>query len=155
MDNEEENKENDEKSRSKPTMEKSSRGNKPNKNSKGKNRSVPNLYQTPKPHSGSAWNDGKKSVDIVSNGIESEGKKPHFNRIRTQFDMKQTSLGHLAHQIETKRVMEGFARVLKKVEEDASIARWDGDNKVCKEFESLSPSEVSNYVDVPPWAKRA
>ena len=97
----------------------------------------------------------KKSVHIVSSGTESEGKKPYFIRIQTQFDMKQTSLGHLAHQIETKRVMDGLASVFKKVEEDASIARCDVGNKVCKEFESLSPSDVSNYEDVPPWAKTA
>ena len=84
--------------------------------------------------------------------METEGKNPFFIRIRTQFNMKQTSLGHIAHQIETKRVMDGFVRVLKKVEEGANIARWEGGTTVCKEFSSLSPSEVNNYVDVPPWA---
>ena len=120
---------------------------------KGKNRKVNNPYKGPKPQRENAWKNGKNSVEIVSSGAETEGKNPYFIRIRTQFDMKQTTLGHLAHQIETKRVMDGFAKVLKKVEEGTSIARWDGGSKVCKEFSSLSPSDIIKYVDVPPWAK--
>ena len=75
---------------------------------------IHNPYQKPKQHGENAWKDGKKSVEIVSSGREAKGKNPFFIRIRTQFDMKQTSLGHVAHQIEIKRVMDGFVRVLKK-----------------------------------------
>ena len=97
-----------------------------------------NPYQTPKPHGGNAWKDGKNSVDIVSSGTESKGKKPYFIRIRSQVDMDQTSLGQLAHQIETRRVMDGFVSVLKKVEEGASLARWEGGIKCVKNFARLA-----------------
>ena len=148
------------KTRNNPNTEKGSKEGKSDKEkvSKGKEeKKIHNPYQAPKtkPQGENAWKDGKKSVEMVSKGVETEGKNPFFIRIRTQFEMKQTSLGHIAHQIETKRVMDEFVQVLKKVEESANIAKWEGGTKVCKEFGSLSPSEVNKYVDVPPWARKS
>ena len=51
---------------------------------------IHNPYQKTKAkqHGENAWKDGKKSVEFVSSGRETEGKNPFFIRIRTQFDMK-------------------------------------------------------------------